>query len=107
MLAFIIESINENAFYFWCCTLTPHVVSLSPFGNASYVIFGVYAINLGASLGGIILCGGWVFCFLGSDCCIGLSTFGGGLVLFLNGGTGWTIMFLKFTWYYVSNLFLI
>ena len=50
-----------------CCVSFTH-------GNVASFIFGVSAANFGDRLGYIILVGGWGFWFLGSDCCIGLST---------------------------------
>ena len=82
--------------------------------NAASFIFGVSAENIGYRLGGIVLGGCWRFWFLGSDCCIGLSTLGGGLytlvgglVLFRNGGTGWAILCFLFTWFSAPNFLLV
>ena len=44
---------------------------------------------------------------MGSNCCIGLSTLGGGLVLLRNGGTGWGILDASFTLYSTLKFLLV
>ena len=70
--------------------------------------------NIGDPLGGIILDRGWFFWFLGSDCCIGLSTLGGGistlgggLVLSSNGVNGCDTVSFLFKWRSVTNILLV
>ena len=80
----------------------------STLGNEAYLIFEFPATtNLGDRLGGITLSGGWVYLLLGSNCCIGLSTLRGGLVLLRNGGAIWVISVLSFSWYSELNFFLV
>ena len=76
-------------------------------GNVASFIFGVSDVNLGDKIGGIILGGGWGFWFLGYDCCISLSTLGGGLVLFVNCDDGWAIVCVLLNWFYVPNFLLV
>ena len=80
----------------------------STLGNEAYLIFEFPATtNLGDRLGGITLSGGWVYLLLGSNCCIGLSTLRGGLVLLVNGDAEWVILVVSFTWCYAINFLLV
>ena len=86
-------------------------MSLIP-GNDSYFIFGIYTANIGDHMGVSSLVK--VGFFLGSDCCIdlstlgyGLSNLGGTMVLFGNGGAGWAIKYFSFNWCSVTNFLLV
>ena len=92
-----------------CCVSMLLFIFSSTLGNAASFIFGYAAAkNIGDRLGGITLGGVLVFMLLVYDvCCIGVSTLGGGLVLFRNGGAGWVILTASFTFYYALNYLLV
>ena len=70
----------------------------SNLGNATSLIFGYAAADdLGDHQGSITLGGCWAFLLLGSNgCCIGLSKLVGGIVLSINGVSGWSILDASF-----------
>ena len=63
MLAFIHESMIKNVFFFWCCTLVPPVVSISPLEipHPSYLEYPMQILVIVWGVSSLVEFGVWGF----------------------------------------------